>query len=1481
MINVTGNTGTFVLAFNGQTTAALPANSTAAQVQTALQSLSTIGAGNVLVTGSAGSFAVDFIGAFNDQGQTLLPLVTMSSGGAQSTVVQGSSTTAVQVVNVTGTAGTFTLSFNGQTTAALNPLPYNATSTQIQAAINQVQSALQGLSTIGPNNVLVTSSNGNFYVEFVGAFTGQGQNLPLIIASGANGTTATAAPATNYNDDVQLLSVTGTAGNFTLSFNGQTTTSLAVGSSPASVQTALNNLTSGQAIISVTGTTGSFTLSVLGQTTSAITVMPTLPVTVQEVQAALQQIVGSSNVTVSGTVGSVAGNSVGQFIITFTGALATSTAGTLAVSGVGSNGISVSVGSNVLVTGSPGSYQIAFVGDYAGQGQTIPTLGAAGTGGASASIVQGSATNALNTISNITLTGGGNVGTVTKNLQITNGTGIVSPGNTPLLVAPTGTGALRNVSGTNAWSGEIVMTTTGTVSVGVDSGYLTINGLITQTAGSIDGLLKVGNGTLEISGTASNNYTGTTTVNSGTLVLNKPGSAVAADANLVIGGNTSGNASVTAPATVQYGSNAGSSEVLSTAGIFLSNNGTLDLQTNGKTQSITTLVETVGSTVSSAVETGLGAITATAVTTIVAPLTTTSSLPATLTGSLVLTGARTFSIFRGQTPVEMVIGAQISGGAGGITKTGLGTLELTGANGYGGATTLNANGGTLIVDNNGALGSSSSVTVNLNSTLAFEGGVQVVAPNTTVTINGNGVTSASAVQHAGAIDNLGGQNTFTGPITLNSSATIAASTGTLTLSGNVSDVSFPLTVATIPTGTSTVTSGNLVLNGDLSGSGALIKGTSALDTGTLSLNNSTNNYTGDTVVNGGTLAVNGLIPTGDLLTVNDGTLVGTGSANAIDILNPTSPNTDILSAGTNGTPGILNTGSLTLGPGTTVQPDIQGLTAGTGYDQIISSGTVSLGSGANSAHLIMNVGNVIGATTGTQFTLITAAGGITGTFSGYPNGAQYTSNGNLVGTINYTPNSVVFIVTGIQDLAPSISLPAAAQSVNENTSLTFSTASGNAISVSDLDAYNYVEEVTLSVGSGTLALGTTAGLATVTSNFSSNVILTGTLSSLNNALNGLVYTPAHDSLGTGGSDTLTVYADDLETQMETGLLNGAKTATATMSIAINQVNQPPVLSLTGSLASPGGANATLNSTLPFSATAAGQIAVSDIDGNGQIESITISVVGNSGNLLTSSPGVLSISGTSGSVSGNGTSSITLSGTVLNSTSTGSLDALLSELYYTPPSGVGTGTLNIVVNDEGHTGLGGAQTASASVPLTVTGANQAPVVTVPAAQLIEVNTSLVFSSTNGTGITDSDVDADGGVEQVSLSVSSGSLALGTTTGLTSVTGNNSASVVIQGTLTALDNALNGLTYTPNTDFKGTDVLTVAADDLGHTGPLGSLSNQITTTRTVSINVKLLNQRPSIRCRPRKPFSKTKRGHSPRPTATRFRLAIPMAAPAPSR
>lgn len=87
-IDATG--GTFTAAFKGSApTAGIAENVTAATFQTALEGLSTIGAGNVSVSGSAGGpFTVKFQGALASADQPLLTLDgTSLTGGAGTAVV--------------------------------------------------------------------------------------------------------------------------------------------------------------------------------------------------------------------------------------------------------------------------------------------------------------------------------------------------------------------------------------------------------------------------------------------------------------------------------------------------------------------------------------------------------------------------------------------------------------------------------------------------------------------------------------------------------------------------------------------------------------------------------------------------------------------------------------------------------------------------------------------------------------------------------------------------------------------------------------------------------------------------------------------------------------------------------------------------------------------------------------------------------------------------------------------------------------------------------------------------------------------------------------------------------------------------------------------------------------------------------------------------------------------------------------------------
>lgn len=183
---VTG--GDFTLTYSGQTTAAIPFNATAAQVRSALVSLSNIGGVN-----------------------------------------------EVQTVTVDATSGTFTITYSGQTTSAL---AYN-----VSAA--DMQTALEALSNLAPGDVVVTGGPGNsggttpYILTFGGtlAYTNVAQVTCTDISLAGGGDSVT--PATTTSGVVPDVSVTG-AGPWDVTFINalaQTDVSLMTADSTALVGT--------------------------------------------------------------------------------------------------------------------------------------------------------------------------------------------------------------------------------------------------------------------------------------------------------------------------------------------------------------------------------------------------------------------------------------------------------------------------------------------------------------------------------------------------------------------------------------------------------------------------------------------------------------------------------------------------------------------------------------------------------------------------------------------------------------------------------------------------------------------------------------------------------------------------------------------------------------------------------------------------------------------------------------------------------------------------------------------------------------------------------------------------------------------------------------------------------------------------------------------------------------------------------------------
>jgi VCBS repeat-containing protein len=130
-------------------------------------------------------------------------------------------------------------------------------------------------------------------------------------------------------------------------------------------------------------------------------------------------------------------------------------------------------------------------------------------------------------------------------------------------------------------------------------------------------------------------------------------------------------------------------------------------------------------------------------------------------------------------------------------------------------------------------------------------------------------------------------------------------------------------------------------------------------------------------------------------------------------------------------------------------------------------------------------------------------------------------------------------------------------------------------------------------------------------------------------------------------------------------------------------------------------------------------------------------------------------------------------------------------------------------------------------------NDAPVNTVPGAQITSTNTPVAFSSANANAISISDADAGAGTVQVTLTGINGTSTLSSTTGLTFSIGDGTgdATMAFTGSIANINAALNGLSFTPTIGFSGAASLQVATDDQGNAGSGGAQ----TDTDTIAITV----------------------------------------------
>lgn len=136
-------------------------------------------------------------------------------------------------------------------------------------------------------------------------------------------------------------------------------------------------------------------------------------------------------------------------------------------------------------------------------------------------------------------------------------------------------------------------------------------------------------------------------------------------------------------------------------------------------------------------------------------------------------------------------------------------------------------------------------------------------------------------------------------------------------------------------------------------------------------------------------------------------------------------------------------------------------------------------------------------------------------------------------------------------------------------------------------------------------------------------------------------------------------------------------------------------------------------------------------------------------------------------------------------------------------------------------------------------NDPPQNNLPSGQSTNINTALVFSTSNGNGVSITDIDAGSGSLQVTLSASNGTLTLSGTSGLvfTSGDGTSDAAMTFTGMLASINTALDGLSFIPTTGFVGTASLQMTTNDQGNTGLGGTFTDSDTLAVEVVVETRV--------------------------------------------
>ncbi|WP_145736713.1 autotransporter domain-containing protein [Nitrospirillum pindoramense] len=674
---------------------------------------------------------------------------------------------------------------------------------------------------------------------------------------------------------------------------------------------------------------------------------------------------GSLNGGTIGTLGSGSSTTIGGGASTVgqvSGGTVTVTDGTPTLSTISGGSVNIGGGSATLGTVAGGTVNIsggnASVGQVSagsitlGSGATISSTQTVNVSGGSLA-VSGSVTSPVAVSGGTVAVGSGGIVNSSTSIQVSSGSLSISGGgivasDQPLQVS----GGSLNVAGVVA---APVQVTDAGATVSISSG-----GLVTQSVTASAGAMNVG-GTItapvSVSGAGA-----TVSISSGGLVTQ---SVTASAGALSVGGT------ITAPVSV---SGAGATVSISSGGLV--------------TQSVTASAGalSVGGTITAPVSvSGAGATVSISSGGLVTQSVTASAgalnVGGTITAPVSVSGAgATVSISSGGLVTQSVTASAGSLNVGGTITA---PVSVSGA----GATVSISSGGLVTQSVTASAGS-----LNVGGTIAAP--VSVSGAGATVSIASGGVVTQSVTASAGSVNVAG---TITAPVavsggtvslasggTIVSSQPVQVTGGSLSISGNVNA---PVQVAGTTVSASQIASATPVMTVD---AGGTISQSVTVDAGKVSMN--------------GTISGNVAIGSGGALR---GSGVVTGQASVSGILAP------------GNSPGTLTfTTGLTQAAKSVLSIDIDGTGTGAGYGNysrvLVTGGSYVIGSGAV---LQPNLRGISGKATntytpglGTDFNIVQAAGGVSGTFAGI----TQPSSGLLAGTqftALYGSNAVDLYVT--------------------------------------------------------------------------------------------------------------------------------------------------------------------------------------------------------------------------------------------------------------------------------------------------------------------------------------------------------------------------------------------------------------------------------------------------------------------------------------